>query len=240
MKEISILLSVAFTKKDTLKLLVIYVLMIAGGLWHLLGWFQPVMQNSASLAMGLITLWIIYEYYRLYKTRGKSKGDKKRDFFRLLSWTGSVFVLSLAIEEIGVSTGMLFGEYNYGEILRPFFINVPVAIGFSWVNLLLGSMAVVSVINPGYSRVNPVLISIMIAVLMVAFDFLMEPAAVKLGYWEWEDNVIPVRNYLSWFVFGFLFAWSASGTGILKRGIPGITMHAWFAQLAYFFIVTLK
>ncbi|MGD9487366.1 MAG: carotenoid biosynthesis protein [Calditrichaceae bacterium] len=240
MKEKSILLSLVFTHKDSIKLLVLYVLMIAGGIWHLLGWFQPVMQNSASLAMGLITLWIVYEYYGLYQSVKKNDRDKRSDFFRLLIWIMSVFIISIAIEEIGVSTGMIFGEYKYGETLFPFFINVPVAIGFSWINLLLGSMAVVSVIIPGYSRANPVLISIMIAVLMVVFDFLMEPAAIKLGYWEWKDSMIPVWNYLSWFVFGFLFAWSAFGTGILRRGIPGITMHAWFAQLAYFFMVTLK
>jgi bisanhydrobacterioruberin hydratase len=34
----------------------------------------------------------------------------------------------------------------------------------------------------------------------VIFDWIMEPAAVKLGYWKWlGDGEIPSFNYLTWF-----------------------------------------
>jgi putative membrane protein len=38
------------------------------------------------------------------------------------------------------------------------------------------------------------------ATLMVFLDFLMEPVAVKLGFWYWKDGIIPVYNYVCWFV----------------------------------------
>jgi putative membrane protein len=41
---------------------------------------------------------------------------------------------------------------------------------------------------------------------MTFFDYLMEPAAIKLGYWVWQGSVIPFQNYLAWFVLGLLFA----------------------------------
>jgi putative membrane protein len=38
------------------------------------------------------------------------------------------------------------------------------------------------------------------ALLATFFDWVMEPIAVKLGYWQWlGDGSIPLLNYLSWF-----------------------------------------
>ena len=37
--------------------------------------------------------------------------------------------------------------------------------------------------------------------MAVLFDWVMEPVAVKLGYWKWLGNGdIPFYNYVSWFV----------------------------------------
>jgi putative membrane protein len=39
------------------------------------------------------------------------------------------------------------------------------------------------------------------ATLAVFFDWLMEPVAVKLGYWSWNgDGSIPMFNYICWFI----------------------------------------
>ena len=39
------------------------------------------------------------------------------------------------------------------------------------------------------------------ALLATAFDWLMEPVAVKLGFWTWlGDGAIPFKNYWSWFL----------------------------------------
>lgn len=43
------------------------------------------------------------------------------------------------------------------------------------------------------------------ATLAVMFDWLMEPVAVKLGYWQWLGNgEIPFYNYICWFVISVL------------------------------------
>ena len=43
------------------------------------------------------------------------------------------------------------------------------------------------------------------ATLAVVFDWLIEPVAVKLGYWTWlGDGQIPLFNYISWFVISML------------------------------------
>jgi putative membrane protein len=38
------------------------------------------------------------------------------------------------------------------------------------------------------------------ALLAMMFDWLMEPVAIKLGYWTWlTDGGIPTKNYWDWF-----------------------------------------
>jgi putative membrane protein len=46
---------------------------------------------------------------------------------------------------------------------------------------------------------NKYKIILLAALLAVCFDLILEPVAVKLGYWYWAHN-IPLQNYLAWFV----------------------------------------
>jgi len=41
------------------------------------------------------------------------------------------------------------------------------------------------------------------ATLAVIFDWLMEPVAIKLGFWKWQGD-IPVYNYVCWFFISLL------------------------------------
>jgi putative membrane protein len=34
---------------------------------------------------------------------------------------------------------------------------------------------------------------------MTTLDFIVEPVAMKLGFWVWENDVIPTQNYIMWF-----------------------------------------
>ena len=47
---------------------------------------------------------------------------------------------------------------------------------------------------------------------MFFFDLTMEPAAIALGYWTWEQGAVPLANYLSWFLLGFVFLLLHRGT----------------------------
>ena len=43
------------------------------------------------------------------------------------------------------------------------------------------------------------------ATLAVLFDWLIEPVAVKLGYWQWNgDGSIPLYNYICWVTISVL------------------------------------
>jgi putative membrane protein len=33
---------------------------------------------------------------------------------------------------------------------------------------------------------------------------LIEPVAIRLNFWQWQNNVIPKQNYFGWYIIGFL------------------------------------
>ena len=44
----------------------------------------------------------------------------------------------------------------------------------------------------------------MCARICTLLDVLIEPVAIKLDYWSWENNVIPLQNYVMWFIVSFV------------------------------------
>lgn len=140
--------------------------------------------------------------------------EKNKYFFLFLS----VCVLTgIGVEMIGINTGMLFGNYSYGKVLGFKVQHVPVLIGINWFIIIYCSgISIHTLLVKAINRVsedtgkNPMALkalSVIIdgATLAVFFDWLMEPVAIKLGYWTWEgDGSVPFYNYLCWFLASIL------------------------------------
>jgi putative membrane protein len=103
------------------------------------------------------------------------------------------------IEYAGVHTGLIFGNYHYGKTLGPGWEGIPYMIGLNWSMLIFYVTATLA----GSLR-NAWLTSIAGACMMTFYDFIMEPAAVKMGMWYWKGGIIPMQNYLAWFVCSFV------------------------------------
>lgn len=129
--------------------------------------------------------------------------------------TGTVIaVTSFLIEAAGVNTGRIFGAYTYGSTLGPKLLNTPLIIGLNWFLLIYCTNAVGRQLwgrlarQPGgrqYGIRRSMFIIITGSTLMVLYDLLLEPAAVRLDMWSWECGIIPLRNFLAWFFFSLLF-----------------------------------
>lgn len=126
----------------------------------------------------------------------------------LLSFT-IAFVISMATEIIGVNTGLLFGEYQYGPVLGPKILGVPWLIGLNWFvivycsgSFLLQSIELIkSKLNIPLTRATSTTVVVLGGAAMATFfDFILEPVAVKLNFWTWNNGDIPLFNYLCWFV----------------------------------------
>ena len=58
----------------------------------------------------------------------------------------------------------------------------------------------------------------MAAFLATGFDWIMEPVAMKLDYWQWVGQIIPFQNYRAWFLIGLAVGGSFIVTGLSLRG----------------------
>ena len=210
----------------------LYFFLFAGGLWHILGVFQTLMRILAApllIALSLIAFAVTFRILNDQKTR-----------LLLLCWAILVIIGSFIIEWLGVKTGKIFGHYAYGETLQPILFGVPIAIGFAWLCMLLTSTAVAKRILPKFSNYHFMIQAISISLLMLLFDLVMEPAAMKLGYWTWLASSIPNQNFIAWFVISLFFAMIAVRIKLFQEKSPAIVFHAYFAQLVYFGMVILK
>lgn len=106
-----------------------------------------------------------------------------------------IFMIGFWVEVAGVKTGVLFGHYQYGDPLGVKILQVPLMIGINWFILGLSSKGLISTL-----KIKPWLQIILAALMMVGIDFLIEPVAIKLDFWQWQNNMIPIRNYLMWFI----------------------------------------
>jgi bisanhydrobacterioruberin hydratase len=124
----------------------------------------------------------------------------------------TAFVGFLA-EIIGVHTGYLFGSYHYLQVLGPKLYSVPILIAINWFIIMyccgisthtLLQKAIAKLAADGAEipvKVKAISIIIDGATVAVFFDWIMEPVAVQLKFWQWHgDGTIPLYNYCSWFL----------------------------------------
>lgn len=158
-----------------------------------------------------------------------NQGEKdKRFLFAFLI----AFSVGLIVELIGVNTQQLFGSYTYGNVLGVKLYGVPILIGVNWFIIVFSCYLLAGLLlDKIFSKAKPshsIFISylsqpLLGALFAVSFDWLMEPVALKLGFWFWNDNMIPIFNYTCWFIFSLLISISFK---VLKIGFSN-----WFAPL---------
>ncbi len=142
--------------------------------------------------------------------------EKNLAFFSFLLIS---FLIGMSVEMIGVNTGRLFGNYQYGSKMGAKFNAVPWLIGLNWFVLMFCCGIVMTKLHAwikeqyeasGFSM-TPVIEKISLvfdgATIALFFDWIMEPVAVKMGFWEWKDAEIPLYNYVCWFLISMFLLW---------------------------------
>jgi bisanhydrobacterioruberin hydratase len=155
-------------------------------------------------------------------------------------WTfshiGVIVLIALAgylVEVLGVLTGLVFGQYSYQHALGLQVFNTPLMIGVNWVMLIYCVHAMLEDI-----RMPAVLKILAGALLMVTYDYILEPVAIRLSMWSWGGNVIPLQNYIAWFVISvvFLSVMRISGIKTGNRLAPWL----FWVQAAFFLLLNLS
>lgn len=138
-----------------------------------------------------------------------TQAEKNKAFFLFVV---VCFVVGFTVEYIGVNHQLLFGEYEYLNAMGEQWQRVPLVIGVNWfimmyccgvsIQLFLNRMwnKLKDADQPVRKNVGFIAVILDAALLATFFDWVMEPVAVKLGWWKWlGDGSIPLLNYVSWF-----------------------------------------
>lgn len=134
--------------------------------------------------------------------------DKSSSF---ISFCVIAFGIGFGAELIGVQTGILFGDYKYSSILGWKIGGVPLIIGTNWWMCTYSCGVVVNQFYPPNSKPTsffflliPTFTKAFIgAILMLLLDIVIEPVAMKLDFWQWQNHQIPLLNYGTWFIASF-------------------------------------
>lgn len=133
------------------------------------------------------------------------------------------------IEILSVHTGVPYGLFRYGSGLGPLILGVPIVLPLAWIPLVIGAWALTSGIRSWSVRL------FIAVVLLVSFDVVLDPGAVRLGLWEYVSGGfpldstdgwygVPLSNYLGWMLSGVV------GVGLLASFVKR-TRIAWFAGM---------
>lgn len=109
------------------------------------------------------------------------------------------FILGFAAEALGVNYGLIFGDYIYGENLGFKVLGVPLMICINWTLL---TIATADIAKPRSK--NIVISSLIAAALMTGLDVIIEVSAPRFDFWEFKNGIVPLQNYIGWFVTAFI------------------------------------
>ncbi len=121
--------------------------------------------------------------------------------------SGLLLVASLGlfayfIEIVGLLTGFPYGHFTYssnvGVLLFEF---IPISLPFAWAPLMIGAVAL------SYKHKSNVLLFLLSTVaFLLAIDVILDPGAVYLGFWSYENGGVwynvPISNYIGWIISG--------------------------------------
>ncbi|MBZ9778058.1 carotenoid biosynthesis protein [Psychroflexus sp. CAK8W] len=136
-------------------------------------------------------------------------------------------VLGIYAEYLGVTFGLFFGEYAYGDNFGPKIFEVPILIGINWAMLTFICGAVANHLSD-----NIFLKSLLGTFMMLFLDLFMEKVAPIFDFWEFSGGYAPIDNYIAWGIISFIFHLVFHLAKI--KGQFLISLNLYLVQLAFF------
>jgi len=178
--------------------------------------------------------------------------------YRMLLWSVMSYAAGFTLEAAGVATGAIFGPYEYSSVLGKNIFRVPPIIGFNWIVVIAGCAALAAflidrsrlafssaaqgkeaALSKKLHGIPGILaVAVLAGILAAAFDWVMEPAAIALGYWNWLVPEIPLRNYMTWFLFSAVSAgvWAA----LVRNPDRKFPLQSWYLLVQILFFAGIR
>ena len=108
----------------------------------------------------------------------------------------SIITIGFLVEFLGVNYDLFFGSYEYGNNLGYKIGGVPIIMSINWLVLIFLTGSFTEKIIPNSLPLKVIFASL----LMVFIDIFLEICAPKLDYWKFNEEIVPMSNYNSWFI----------------------------------------
>lgn len=128
----------------------------------------------------------------------------------------------LAVEAVGVRTGLPFGAYAYTGTLGPQVLGVPAVVPLAWAMMAWPALVVARTLIGGPGARSPLAVALVGGAALAAWDVFLDPQMVSAGHWVWADPDpglplvpgIPLTNYAGWVLVSVVMV------GVLHRALP--------------------
>jgi len=125
----------------------------------------------------------------------------------ILAFFAIAAIVSFSLEFVGVTTGLVYGEYLFSELLGPKILGiVPWVIPIAWFMMIYASFTITNHIIPRVNAVIP--LAFFDSVVMTTWDLMLDPVSAKLGYWTWITPGtffgVGFHNFLGWLATTFI------------------------------------
>jgi putative membrane protein len=191
-----------------------YLFFLAGAVWNVTHLFQPLMRFMTPfvlVAIGISAAVLTYELT-----------------LRSIAALVAVLVFTFLAEASGANLGFPFGDYAYTDMLGPKVLDVPLAIPFAWLAIVIPGW----IAAERFLRYKHVVVA---SVVATAADALLKFAADSLDLWHWKDGLPTELNAISWFVVSYIALWILK-TFAKEKPAHWIVPHLLTMQLLYFFL----
>ncbi|MDX1903828.1 MAG: carotenoid biosynthesis protein [Thermonemataceae bacterium] len=155
--------------------------------------------------------------------------EKKTIFWVLLVW---IMLVGFWVEYIGVETGFIFGNYWYKTTLGYKFLGIPLMIAINWFIVIYSSSAVVA--PTSLLKWQKAILASFLAVFL---DYWIEPVAIRLDFWDWQGGVVPLQNYLGWFVTALFLQIPFQYSSFEKKN--KVASMLYFYELVFFMLLAI-
>lgn len=142
----------------------------------------------------------------------------------------AIALLGFIIEVVGIHTGLIFGDYAYGNALGFKLFDTPLLIALNWMFLTYATFAIAVRMSS-----NVVAQLILAPTFMLVYDTILEQLAPTFNMWSWESLVVPTQNYVAWWCISLVFV--AIMKYFIKDVKNDLATVLFFSQFGFFVVL---
>ena len=154
---------------------------------------QKLTSNMSHISSIMVIIFALPTYYAVIKHKGLAQG---------LVILLALGIYALSIETSALATGFPYGDFKYSGVLGAKIFDItPWTVAFAYPPVLI--------LAHWYARKKSsknLSIVLYTAVFAMLVDMVLDPAAVRLGFWAWNDPGfyygVPLVNFLGWLLTG--------------------------------------